>query len=127
MRFLSLKATIYKPKQIFFRRIQEIIKKLEKEDPAHSYVLYYKDVNYEKTSAIKYSYGNAYIKKVPLNHAASLFMTMSQNLHQLHVDNLRLSPMTTEVPIGSNFAQVCDMLDICDFCIAFNFSRTKCD
>ncbi|XP_064649595.1 uncharacterized protein LOC135501411 isoform X2 [Lineus longissimus] len=103
---------MFKPEddEVAETRIKEILKKLEKDDPSHGYIVYEKDVQYEKVASMKYSYGTLQVRRLPLDQGVGLFMTNSKALLKLHVDDPGFSLSSPEIPMGSNVGQLLLML-----------------
>ncbi|XP_064636852.1 uncharacterized protein LOC135493433 [Lineus longissimus] len=88
------------------RKAKSILKKLEERNSMNSYILYSKTVNYEKRATFTYDYGSLDVRSVPLHRGSNFHLVNNELLLQLGLDDVKLTPAATEIPLGSNFGQV---------------------
>ena len=84
------------------------LKKMEKEDPSRAPVVHNRSGLIESVSFLKYSYGTVDIRRVPILRSCKFMVVdgADGSLTNMSVDDPNLTTNSTDIPIGSNFAQV---------------------
>ena len=93
--------------QPFHSREKKLISRLEKEEPQHSYAVVGRQVNIQSTGLFRYKYGSVDLRKCPLLRSCKFVFIdgFSGSLTSMSHDDRCLSPVTTDIPLASNFGQ----------------------
>jgi hypothetical protein len=72
----------------------------------NSYIVYDKNVNFEKRSTFTWDYGSLDVRANPLHRGTNMHMVNEGVLLDLGLDDVKQTPAATDIPLGSNFGQV---------------------
>ena len=102
------KPDLQKKSDLYLKCEKEVVKKLEKENPAQLSVIAGRYLNVQSTGTFKYSYGSVDIRRIPILSSAKFLVieSCSSISANLGADDPHLSPKATAVPLASIYGQI---------------------
>ena len=87
---------------------KKYLKKLEEEVPSQSAIVISRQPQIRKVTFFRYTYGSVDIRRIPLLRSSKLLVVdgAGGTMTQMSLDDISLSPTTTELPLASQFGQV---------------------